>query len=306
MGRYNSVSPSLSLYVWRLAFLFLFLSHNTCDAKHNHHCPPSSCGKLHNISKPFRLQDHPNKCGGDKRYTLTCENNRTVLYLYSGKYYVEAINYNNHTIRLVDPSIHKHNCSSIPLYSLNDYNFSRWDPYSTSILMISSESVSSDLRLSESIVYLNCEKPVNSPHFIDTAPCNTNSAYSQSKREYSYVMVYGGIQFPLNVDYPPLRLRLLSVSDLKSSCRIEQMAMITWRNNPTSNTTYLDIHNELLYGFELSWLPSYYKRGRNKGICVYYDSNIVRCQSECVPNGLYRIRSRCSMISNFNLFVLHI
>ncbi|KAF3454017.1 hypothetical protein FNV43_RR04460 [Rhamnella rubrinervis] len=73
------------------------------------------------------------------------------------------------------------------------------------------------------------------------------------------------------------------------------MAMITWRNNPTSNTTYLDIHNELLYGFELSWLPSYYKRGRNKGICVYYDSNIVRCQSECVPNGLYRIRSRCSL-----------
>ncbi|CAJ1972054.1 unnamed protein product [Sphenostylis stenocarpa] len=51
----------------------------------------------------------PKKCG-DTRYELGCEDNVKVLYLYSAKYHVQAINYNNYTARVVDPVL-QHNCS---------------------------------------------------------------------------------------------------------------------------------------------------------------------------------------------------
>lgn len=295
IGRY-------SLCVWILAFLFLFLQ-ETCKAKHKL-CPPSSCGKIHNISNPFRLEGHPTSCG-DKRYTLACENNRTVLHLYSGKYYVEAINYDNYTIRLVDPNVHKDNCSSIPLYSLNSYNFSGSDTYSTYIVhRVTSYSI---VPLSEVIVFLECENPVNSLHYIDTAPCNfvtgtypssSASALSQDKR-HSYVMAYGGFRYPL--DFYSQRL---DVSDLDSSCRIEQVALKSWKGrNVTNTTSYMDIHNELLYGFEISWLTYFNKRGRRRRYCYVDDSNKVSCRIECVQSA-QNTRARCSKISKILILML--
>lgn len=50
----------------------------------------SSCGDLHNISYPFRLEDDPAGCG-DADYQLSCENNKTILEFNSGKYYVKNI-----------------------------------------------------------------------------------------------------------------------------------------------------------------------------------------------------------------------
>ncbi|KHN05169.1 hypothetical protein glysoja_028067 [Glycine soja] len=76
-----------------------------------------------NITYPFRLKGDPKGCG-DNRYELACENNVTVLYLYSGKYHVQAINYNNFTIRVVDPGVQQPNCSSLPRYFLSPTNFS--------------------------------------------------------------------------------------------------------------------------------------------------------------------------------------
>ena len=101
-------------------------------------CPPSSCGKITNIIKPFPLKGDPEKCG-DERYELGCENDVTVLYLNSSQYHVQSINYNNYTVRVVDPSLQPHNCSSLPLRSLSRSNFSdaytytytSTDPYQT-------------------------------------------------------------------------------------------------------------------------------------------------------------------------------
>ncbi|PQQ00441.1 rust resistance kinase Lr10-like isoform X1 [Prunus yedoensis var. nudiflora] len=69
-------------------------------------CPPSSCGSIRNISYPFRLNGDPTNCGVSF-YTLSCENNLTILNLYSGKYTVRSINYDNNTIRAVDPGLRK-------------------------------------------------------------------------------------------------------------------------------------------------------------------------------------------------------
>ncbi|MED6187189.1 hypothetical protein PIB30_074107, partial [Stylosanthes scabra] len=106
------------------AFLLLIISLQQILSCRGGGCSPSSCGKISNIKHPFRLKDDPANCG-DQRYELSCENNRTVLYLFPGKSYgVEAINYNNFTIRLVDPGISENDCSTLPRYSLSRSNFS--------------------------------------------------------------------------------------------------------------------------------------------------------------------------------------
>ena len=97
-------------------------SSSTTTTEKQHSCPPSSCGKISNISYPFRLKDDPKHCG-DSRYELSCENNEATLYLYSGKYYVQSINYNNFTIRVADPGVMESNCASLPRYSLSRSNF---------------------------------------------------------------------------------------------------------------------------------------------------------------------------------------
>lgn len=222
----------------------------------------------------------------------------TAQSYYSGKFYVEAINYNNYTIRLVDPNVDKDNCSSIPLYSLNSYNFNEWhDPYSTF-----TNRNGFRLRLSEVVVFLKCENPVNSLHYIDTAPWNlgtgtynpSTSAPSQDERHNSYVMVYDDFRLPHYYD-EKYYFERLGFDDLVSSCRIEQVALKSWRGMNITNTTtsYSDIHNQLLYGFELSWFRYYYKRGRRSVYCHQNDTtNKVECLRECVYNG--EIRTRCS------------
>ncbi|KAF3433869.1 hypothetical protein FNV43_RR24972 [Rhamnella rubrinervis] len=259
-----------------IAALIFTLFHQTIsDAKALHaHCSPSSCGDIQNISHPFRVQTDPRHCG-DRRYTLSCENNltTTVLYLFSIKFYVKSINYNNYTIRVVDPNFLKDNCSSLPLYSFPVYNFRRYydAAYSTYIYKGNDEYWNS-VTLSEVITFLNCENPVNSPLYIPTTPCISSKTsswdlYGRPEAQYSYV-INGGT----------------AASELKDSCRIELMVMTSSQEivRKKSNISYVDIHNEMSNGFELSWLQSYAKIG--EGRCYVDDSNnTVQCSSLYYP-----------------------
>ncbi|CAB4269061.1 unnamed protein product [Prunus armeniaca] len=68
---------TLSSWVLVAAFLGInLLSSEICSAKDIYRCAPSSCGNIHNISYPFRLNSDPEYCG-DSRYTLHCDNNVT-------------------------------------------------------------------------------------------------------------------------------------------------------------------------------------------------------------------------------------
>ncbi|KAI4353742.1 hypothetical protein L6164_002671 [Bauhinia variegata] len=144
-------------------FFTLFLL-QTCIAQKQEACVPSSCGKITNIKHPFRLKhDPPNY--GNPSYELACENNITVLNLHSGRYYVESINYNNFTIRLVDPGVQQNDCSSTPRYFLYKANFSY--SYSES----GSDAYEYD-DLFEHVIYLNCSNLVSDdPEYVDTASC---------------------------------------------------------------------------------------------------------------------------------------
>ncbi|BFG21154.1 hypothetical protein CerSpe_074270 [Prunus speciosa] len=220
---------TLSSWFVIVAFLVVGLSGETCNAK----CT-SSCGNIPNISYPFRLKDDPKHCG-DLLFTLSCENNRILLDLSpSGKYYVQAINYNNRTIRVVDPGIQKNNCSSIPLYPLAVFSqIQNMGPNSQYYLSISSMPVT----------FLKCASPVNSPLYVDTAPCLNMSSSSQQKT-HGYVMI-----------------GWTNASDFAIGCTVEWTTAMPYSyEHQLHNASYEYIHNSLLYGFDvryfLDWCTS--------------------------------------------------
>lgn len=213
--------------------------HQTCEATNSNNnqtnCPPSSCGKINNIKYPFRLKNDPATCG-DPRYELSCENNITTLSLFSGKFYVRSINYNNYSISLVDPGIEEGNCSSIPRYFLSVTNFTSYynnsyggDPYEVPFASRSGY-----------VVYLNCSKQVkDDPDYVDTAPCRVNWDSNSTGHVYAIASNY------------------LSAQRLNIDCHVKLVAMSTapysYQSDPQPYS-YQEIHEMLSNGFELSWM----------------------------------------------------
>ncbi|KAM3251980.1 hypothetical protein P3L10_006050 [Capsicum annuum] len=109
-----------------LIIIFLQIS-QTCNAgiKKEYYCPPSACGLIRNISFPFRLNTDAEHCG-PSHIELACESNQTVIWLFSTKLYVQAINYDNQTIHLVNPTLQTQDlCSLRPqLLPGGDFTFS--------------------------------------------------------------------------------------------------------------------------------------------------------------------------------------
>jgi len=223
-----------------LPILVILSTHHSCSATKN--CVPSSCGNIHNISYPFRLNTDPKSCG-NKKYELACENNiRPTLYLNMEKYYVQSINYSDFTIRLVDAAVQKDDCFSIPRHSLTEeylpgsvygrYYYEINGPYSSVL------------------TFLCCKNQMLNPpdYIMDASSCKNGSgtAYNSSSSSsisspscvdmegYSYVMVDGDI-----------------INDVPDLCRINLIYSVP--KNMT-NMTYTDVHDILVYGFELSWL----------------------------------------------------
>ncbi|KAM1401119.1 hypothetical protein ACFX15_027581 [Malus domestica] len=219
-----------------LAFLLLCFCSETCAKS----CT-SSCGHIHNISYPFRLDDDPKHCG-NVMYTMSCESNITVLDIpSSGKYYVQAINYDKKTIRIVDFGLQSNNCSSMPQNIPPNTNL-YWSWPSTT-----------------SIYYLMCSNPLNSSLYVDTASCLNNTSSSSQPKTYSYVKV-GEIE----------------VWDLDAGCSAEWMTLAPVDYVDYSNVSYKDIHDALMYGFELGFERPYAIRCQGK----YWTGNYV---STCFP-----------------------
>ena len=216
-------------------FLLLLVQQICATNEQEHVCPPSSCGKITNITYPFRLRGDPKGCG-DNRYELACENNVTVLYLYSGKYHVQAINYNNFTIRVVDPGVQQPNCSSLPRYFLSPTNFSdvysffdnEVDPY----LAFQNRDYSWE-HVFQHIVFLNCRHAViDNEKYVETDPC-----IKWHSKGYIYAIAGD-----------------LIAKDFEVGCEVKLVAPTSWWGLDTNNPSYTQMHRALLYGFELSWI----------------------------------------------------
>ncbi|KAG5544836.1 hypothetical protein RHGRI_017330 [Rhododendron griersonianum] len=255
----------------------------------------SSCGNIHNISHPFRVKGDPKNCG-NKTYELECDRNRLVLNLNSSaKYYVQAINYNNYTIRLVDVGLQQGNCSSLPLYYLSDLNFTSSDakPYS---LLHRYERIYSSLidpipwNISVAL-WVDCKKPViKSPFYtgsntsasscIRKSTSSSSSLSSGEKGHYSYFL------FGTN----------LGASDVADQCKIDEIVMSTLKwpaDKGEANLSFSDFHSRLEYGFELSWLffpCSEICQGRYCNIGFNY--NVT-----CDEGYIYRCNFPCRLVS---------
>ncbi|KAG5121594.1 hypothetical protein JHK84_039934 [Glycine max] len=216
--------------------LLLLLVQQNCATKdeQEHGCPPSSCGKITSITYPFRLKGDPKSCGHN-RYELACENNVTVLYLYSGKYHVQAINYNNFTVRVVDPGVQQQNYSSLPRYFLSQSNFSdsysdATDPYQAGLKPINNWA----WLIFQHVVFMNCSHPVTyNRKYVDTAPC----VNSDSKGYYIYSIAGD-----------------LKAHDFEVGCHVKLVALTSWWGFDTNNHSYTAMHTGLVYGFEISWM----------------------------------------------------
>ncbi|BFG34880.1 hypothetical protein CerSpe_211540 [Prunus speciosa] len=237
---------SLLFAAYTVLLLLLLLVPSSCSqtaSNDNSDCT-RSCGNI-NISSPFRLKGDSKHCG-NKSFELSCEakgngttHHHAVLYLLSGKYYVQAINYNNLTIRLVDAGVHKikDNYFSHPLFTLTPFNFSyysgyagpygysRYDPYQTLT----------------TIIFLSCEIPLNpSDLIVETAPCisgvNNYSSFSNLTTYSYFIMLWS-----------------LRLNNLGDSCKITQMVMVS-PSTEEHMTSCKGIYNEIAHGFQLSWL----------------------------------------------------
>ena len=237
---------SLSLqcaWVSIVAFLVLGSSGHKDDAK----CVTSSCGDIHNISYPFRLQQDPEHCGA-LNHTLECDhNNITVLRLFSQEYHVKAIHYDKRTIRVVDPGLDKNNCSSLPRFPWGRSNLSYLDTYGTYW----------ELRYTvKPVIFLKCENPVNSSRYVSTAPCINSEMY--------------GYAVPGSID----------AEDVENGCTVYWMGLTTGMlyEEEDRNVSYQDIHDQMVYGFDL-WPYLMYCRGK-------WNYNYRSGGSTCYPRSI--------------------
>ncbi|ESW13189.1 hypothetical protein PHAVU_008G175100 [Phaseolus vulgaris] len=268
------------MVIWRemvlLVIFLLFVVEQVCTTNEQEHamdCPTSSCGKITNISRPFRLKRDPVHCG-DSRYELDCENNVAVLNLYSGKYHVEAINYHNFTIRVVDPGVEEPSCSSLPRYFLSESNFTdayhgaAMAPYRSTQNQFSDELGNYEKSLWKHIIYLNCSHPVSEKNkYVNTAPC----VKWQSK---GYMYAIGGD---------------ITAAELEVGCGVKLVSPTSWGGLDANESSYTDMNTALLYGFEMSWLHfacDYLCPNSTHGDC-YFNSSIPKLKCSLCDDMLF-------------------
>ncbi|CAK9181965.1 unnamed protein product, partial [Ilex paraguariensis] len=261
-----------------LLLIVLCLTSRCCKAQHKHdqHCNTSSCGNIRDIRYPFRLEGDPQHCGL-RDYQLACNNNRAILqlksppdagydYKFNYSYYVEAITYDNFSIRLVDPGLDKDNCSSLSLHSLPYNSFSRNSIFTRRFFPSFIGSYNN-----YDVVFISCQNPVNRSGYVDTGFCDkrnttsTSNTTSPSPLQNHNYFVLGEMDF----------------SELEDSCNIGSSVLasidVVSRLLTGDNISFSDLYDGLAYGFELRWYRA------NCGHCVarggwcYYIENNIYC-----------------------------
>lgn len=213
----------------------LFLSLHLLHTRAATNCTPSSCGIITDISPPFRLNSTPSSCG-DPRFELSCENDVASLYLNSQKFYVKEINYLISRIRLVDASISNDTCS-FPNSSASDYNFTGEDPYRYPYRSWSHHSFPYGGDVAKPINLIRCPNRLqNSSLFTDFTDCSSDRS---SRTGFDYI-----------------RIGRMNASEVPRACGVDRVVMTSWEFRDLKNVSISEIHESLVYGFELyvcSW-----------------------------------------------------
>ncbi|KAK4851358.1 hypothetical protein QYF36_014474 [Acer negundo] len=182
-------------------------------------CPTSSCGDIKNISNPFHLKGDPARCG-DPRFELSCESNKTILEIHSGKYYVKRISYDDRIITVVDVKLADGSCG-LPQQSLSYYNMYNYNDYRYNILYEYDHFTYAN--------FVRCSSKILDPTYRKL-PC-----LNIGNQSYVYV-IYPGI---------------FMVSDLLESCSFISMVPVNASvgDNPSNETIQMLLQS----GFDLKW-----------------------------------------------------
>ncbi|KAL8538018.1 hypothetical protein ACS0TY_000104 [Phlomoides rotata] len=207
-------------YCSPLLLIFLFLFPQICCGMQNpssHICSASACGDIRNISYPFRLKNDPQHCG-HPRYELECENNvTTIVYPNSHKYRVKAIDYVNGTMRVADVLVNNNICS-FPYFSL-DQLFPYGLNFRTSII----------------ISLMRCPYPLkNSSLFTHELPTHCHHPSNSSTHTY-------------------IKLGHVNATDVGDNCTV-YTTRTSWKFKDLENVSFSEIHDSLLYGFQVDWM----------------------------------------------------
>ncbi|KAL2249059.1 UNVERIFIED_CONTAM: Rust resistance kinase Lr10 [Sesamum indicum] len=233
--------------------ILLLCCTKNCRAQNNSACIPSSCGDIQ-IRYPFRLPDDPTNCGHqDPVFVLECQQNRTLLRLSSRRYHVQAITYNNFSIRASDPGLDSKNYSSCPVYSSIDYD-------------IYLGYMSPGYTNTTFLTFLNCLGPVNNPLYVESPFCGNKSAFSNTSRVHSYVTA-----------------RSISASDLEDTCTFDMPAMTSLpaSSSTDGNVSYSQIHDMLAYGVEFSWYRAMCTSCEESKRTCFLEDNRIQCRRVC-------------------------
>ncbi|GER46402.1 kinase, partial [Striga asiatica] len=240
-----------------------------------HSCPPSSCGNIPNISYPFRLKNDPPHCG-DPHYELECQHNTTVLvYLESHKYLVQEINYLNHTIRLIHPSMSQNDICSFPNYSSNYVaipdviSFGNYFAYRSPFLVVEEKAIY--YLPTRKMDFISCPQPFNNSQFVDVgAECGHTS--------FNYGLNVSGITNKhMYIGYLTDDDATTWSSKLKSKCTIHFEVMLEPSGDAyidKGNLTLSKVHRFLVNGSTLSWATVLC--GGKCQLC-YIDGPTARC-----------------------------
>lgn len=229
--------------------IILVLFHQTCSAKHRRSCPSSSCGGIRDIKYPFRLKGDPRGCGLPG-YEFDCVNNRTLVTLFSGKYYVKEINYNMYEIRLSEAGVVEETSCSFPRYFLSPQNFSGYadDP-------LTFPNYWSHAYCFANVGFLNCSNRVSDdPRYVEVKACGSDS---------------GGVIYAV-LD--------LTAEDTKVGCRLKMATLANCTYN--KNVSYADILKSMEEGIWLSWFPVVCRDHCGNGVSCFLNETTKQIQCD--------------------------
>ncbi|KAJ6371991.1 hypothetical protein OIU77_002331, partial [Salix suchowensis] len=90
------------------------------------------------------------------------------------------------------------------------------------------------------MVFMSCKNTVDSPLYVDTGPNYGSLNYPNSSlMTHSNYVTHGG----------------MNAADLMELCSIERIFLLPKKNY--TDKSFEEIHNDLAYGFEISWYNFY-------------------------------------------------
>ncbi|KAF4391357.1 hypothetical protein G4B88_016667 [Cannabis sativa] len=233
-----------------LVVITLMLHGISCYAKNNikHICYSSSCG-----NSPLTIP-------AVETLVLNLYIRTDLKYR---RYYVRAINYNNYTIRVVDPKFHelhdKNHSSSFNTNTLSLGYFDAYNFYSPQFYLV----FGSMRKVAKTLVLISCERRMmkSSYYYIDANPCMSRKNNSNNFT-WSYYLLDVDEMSPSKLDF----------------CLIEQVTLI---DQSFHGSSCHDIIKQLAYGFHLSWIQSFDKSKWTQEFCSLNEySNKVHCVSD--------------------------